>query len=142
MQHWDKNTSQSLRNAGPCPALPWLLSNNFHSIIMKHVIGANDPVIEAFYVVLNWFEMSVYFNQFGSVGFNYSLLQESFASRFCFILLKKKIMIVTVENHFFSEAVRELMFVIYVKLWGWALFNVYRIFVWHSDYMQNWILSS
>ena len=37
----------------PVPALPWLLSNNFHSIIMKHVIGANDTVIEAFYVVLN-----------------------------------------------------------------------------------------
>ena len=72
MQHWDKNTSQSLRNTGPCPA--WLLSNSFHSIIIKHVIGANDPVIEAFYVVLNWFEMSVYFIQFGSVKFNYSLL--------------------------------------------------------------------
>ena len=57
---------------------------------MKHVIGVNDPVIEAFYVVLNWFEMSVYFIQFGSVRFNYSLLQESIASRFCFILLKKK----------------------------------------------------
>ena len=63
----------------PVPALPWLLSNNFHSIIMKHVIGANDPVIEAFYVVLNWFEMSVYFIQFGSVKYNYSLLQEYFA---------------------------------------------------------------
>ena len=57
---------------------------------MKHVIGAHDPVIEAFYVVLNWFEMSVYFIQFGSVKFNYSLLQEYFASHFCFILLKEK----------------------------------------------------
>ena len=127
----------------PVSALPWLLSNNFHSIIMKHVIGANGPVIEAFYVVLNWFQMSVYFVQFGSVKFNYRLLQEYFASHFCFILLKeKKSQLLQWRIAVFSQTVREFMFVIYVKLWGWALFNVYLVFMWLSDYMQNWILSS